>query len=74
MIVDNDFYNYASIITDDVMADDLKGHLNENVKKPFMQDCLSKAIYMATYTPAKRMGLHDRGEIAPGKKLTFVIK
>ena len=58
------------------MADDLlKGHLNENVKKPFKQGCLSKkAIYMTTYTPAKRMGLHDRGEIAPGKKLTFVIK
>lgn len=35
---------------------------------------IEKAIYMATYTPAKRMGLHDRGEIAPGKKLTFVIK
>ena len=44
VIVDNDFYNYASIITDDVMADDLlKGHLNENVKKLFMQGCLSKS-------------------------------
>ena len=75
VIVDNDFYNYASIITDDVMADDLlKGHLNENVKSCSCRVAYRKAIYMATYTPAKRMGLHDRGEIAPGKKLTFVIK
>lgn len=34
---------------------------------------IEKAIYMATYTPAKRMGLHDRGEIAPGKKADFLL-
>ena len=75
VIVDNDFYNYASIITDDVMADDLlKGHLNENVKKAVQAGLpIEKAIYMATYTPAKRMGLHDRGEIAPGKKADFLL-
>ena len=74
VIVDNDFYNYASIITDDVMADDLlKGHLNENVKKAVHAGLpIEKAIYMATYTPAKRMGLHDRGEI-PFWNLSFKL-
>ena len=57
------------------MADDLlKGHLNENVKKAVQAGLpIEKAIYMTTYTPAKRMGLHDRGEIAPGKKADFLL-
>ena len=31
------------------------------------------AIYCATYTPARRMGLTDRGVIAPGKLADFVL-
>lgn len=69
------YYEQASIITDDVMADDLlKGHLNENVKKAVAAGLpIEKAIYMTTYTPARRMGFHDRGEIAPGRKADFVL-
>ena len=32
-----------------------------------------EAIYTATYTPARRMGLRDKGSIAPGKIADFVI-
>ncbi len=32
-----------------------------------------KAIYLATFTPARRMHLDDRGIIAPGKKADFVV-
>ncbi|OEG11235.1 adenosine deaminase [Enterococcus plantarum] len=75
VIIENEFYEYASIITDDVMADDLlHGHLNENLKKAVKAGLpLEKAIYMTTYTPAKRMGFHDRGEIAPGRTADFIL-
>jgi adenine deaminase len=32
-----------------------------------------EAIYAATFTPARRMGLNDRGSIAPGKQADFVL-
>ena len=32
-----------------------------------------EAIYIATYTPARHMGLWDRGAIAPGRVADFVI-
>ncbi|MCB5952262.1 amidohydrolase family protein [Enterococcus sp. BWT-B8] len=75
VIVDNNYYDYACIITDDVMADDLlNGHLNENLKKAVQAGLpLEKAIYMTTYTPAQRMGFHDRGMIAPGKAADFIL-
>jgi adenine deaminase len=75
VIVENNFYERASIITDDVMADDLlSGHLNENLKKAVAAGLpMEKAIYMTTYTPARRMGLHDRGEIAPGRIADFIL-
>jgi len=75
VVIDNHFYEQTSIITDDIMADDLlEGHLNENVKKAVAAGLpIEKAIYMATYTPARRMGFHDRGEIAPGRKADFIL-
>lgn len=75
VINENNFYEFASIITDDVMADDLlHGHLNENVKKAIKAGLpVEKAIYMTTYTPARRMGFHDRGEIAPGRLADFIL-
>lgn len=55
MIVDNDFYNYVSIIMDDVMVDDLlKGYLNENVKKVvYVGLFIEKVIYMVIYMLVK---------------------
>lgn len=75
VIIENNFYEQASIITDDVMADDLLyGHLNENVKKAVQAGLpIEQAIYMTTYTPARRMGFHDRGEIAPGRNADFIL-
>lgn len=75
VINDNQFYDYACIITDDVMADDLlQGHLNKNLQKAVAVGLpVEKAIYMSTYTPALRMGLHDRGQIAPGRLADFIL-
>lgn len=66
---------YCALITDDVMADEfLSGHLNENLKQAVACGLpLEDAIYMTTYTPARRMGLHDRGNIAPGHLADLII-
>ncbi len=57
------------------MADKLtKGHLNELVKEAVnLGMSIENAIYVATYTPAKRMRLFDRGTIAPGKMADFIL-
>lgn len=75
VIVDNNYYEYACIITDDVMADDLLvGHLNINLRKSIdVGLSIEKAIYMTTFTPSRRMGLHDRGMIAPGRLADFLL-
>ncbi|MHC5229218.1 adenine deaminase C-terminal domain-containing protein [Enterococcus sp. LJL99] len=75
VIIENKWVEKASIITDDVMADDLlQGHLNENLKKAVNAGLpIEQAIYMTTATPAKRMGFHDRGEIAPGRIADFIL-
>ena len=75
VIRDNQLYDFACLITDDVMADDLlKGHLNENLKKAVAAGLpMEEAIYMTTYTPARRMSLFDRGMIAPGRIADFIL-
>lgn len=68
-------YEHTCIITDDIMPDDLlEGHLNANLKLAMdMGLSPENAIYMSTYTPARRMGFQDRGAIASGFKADFVI-
>ncbi len=75
VIKEGNYYEATSLVTDDVMADDLlQGHLNENVKLAIQCGLRPEdAIYIATYTPARRMGLHDRGIIAPGKLADFIL-
>ena len=75
VIVENNFYEYVSIITDDIMADDLlEGHLNANVRLAvFCGMPVEQAIYCTTYTPARRMGFQDRGAIASGFKADFLL-
>ena len=75
VIVDNQFYEYVSIITDDVMADDLlEGHLDGNVRLAISSGMpVEQAIYCTTYTPARRMGFQDRGAIVPGFKADFLL-
>ncbi|MGL4912313.1 MAG: adenine deaminase C-terminal domain-containing protein [Romboutsia sp.] len=72
-LIDNNLYEHFCLATDDIMADKLiKGHLNELVKEAIKLGMpIEEAIYVATYTPAKRMGLLDRGIIAPGKIADF---
>jgi adenine deaminase len=75
-LVKNDLFEHFAIVTDDTMPDVLvqRGHLNYLVKKA-MQLGLTpeQAIYAATFTPARRMGLRDKGSIAPGKIADFVV-
>lgn len=69
------FYEYAAIITDDIMADDLlEGHLDANVRAAIAAGMpIEKAIYCTTYTPARRMGFQDRGAIVAGFKADFIL-
>ena len=74
-LVENNLYEHFALATDDVMADKLtKGHLNELVKEAVkLGMSIENAIYVATYAPAKRMRLFDRGTIAPGNIADFIL-
>ena len=72
----NNLYEHFSFVTDDTMPDTFlyKGHLNAVIKKAIQAGIdIENAIYCATFTPARRMNLHDRGTIAPGKKADFLL-
>ncbi|MBT2724464.1 adenine deaminase C-terminal domain-containing protein [Bacillus sp. ISL-46] len=75
VIVENNFYEYLAIITDDVMADDLlEGHLDVNVRLAIFYGMpVEQALYCSTYTPARRMGFQDRGAIVSGFKADFLL-
>lgn len=75
-IKENNLFEHFSFVTDDVMADTFleEGHLNVVMKKAVENGLrIEDAIYSATFTPARRMNLHDRGAVAPGKKADFVL-
>lgn len=74
-LVENNLYEHFALATDDVMADELtKGHLNDLVKEAVkLGMSIENAIYVSTYTPARRMRLFDRGSIAPGKIADFIL-
>lgn len=62
--------------TDDVMPDVLfnDGHLDAVLRNAIRAGMNPlQAIYAATHTPAMRMRLFDRGQIAPGKLADFVL-
>lgn len=75
VIIQNNLCEYGCFVTDDVMADDLRnGHLNQILKVAVQSGLpIETAIYMCTYTPARHMGLRDRGCIAPGKIADMVV-
>lgn len=72
---EHQLYEHTAIITDDIMADDLlEGHLNANVRLAMeMGMPAEEAIYITTYTPARRMGFQDRGSISTGLLADFII-
>lgn len=75
-IMENEVYEHFCFATDDVMADSFikEGHLNKLVKKAIFLGMKPEiAVYGATFTPARRMGLKDRGSIAPGKIADFIL-
>ena len=75
-IIENKLYEHMCFVTDDVMTDRLltQGALNKVVEKAMgMGFPVEEALYCASYTPARRMKLSDRGIIAPGKKADFAL-
>lgn len=74
-VVEHGLYENVALVTDDTMPDHLMdGHLDRNVRLAVKNGMpVEKAIYCATWTPARRMHLDDRGMIAPGKKADFVV-
>ncbi len=74
-LVENNLYEHFCLVTDDVMADELvEGHLNKLVMKAISMGMPAEmAIYVSTYTPARRMLMDDRGSIAPGKRADFIL-
>ena len=74
-IIEHKYFEHVALVTDDSMPDTLlHSHLNHLVKKAIeMGMTPEEAIYISTYTPARHMGLWDRGAIAPGRVADFVI-
>ncbi|MDO5416647.1 MAG: adenine deaminase C-terminal domain-containing protein [Lachnospiraceae bacterium] len=68
-------YENVALVTDDTMPDQLlTGQMNRIVKTAAAAGMpVEKAIYCATYTPARRMHLDDRGMIGPGKLADFML-
>ena len=75
VVCNNGLYENVALVTDDTMPDRLlKGQLNRIVKAAVKAGMpVEKAIYCATFTPARRMHLDDRGLIGPGKLADFVV-
>lgn len=74
-VCENELYENTALITDDTMADRLlEGQLNRIVESAVAAGMpVEKALYCATWTPARRMHLDDRGMIAPGKLADFFL-
>ena len=63
-------------VTDDVMTDSLveTGHLDHLVRKAITMGMAPEdAVYAATFTPARRMKLDDRGAVAPNKTADYLL-
>ena len=75
-IVDEKLSEHCCLVTDDTMVDALlfEGHLSRVYRQAIALGLpVEEAIYLCTYTPARRMGLTDRGSIAPGRLADFLL-
>ncbi|KWX83619.1 adenosine deaminase [Paenibacillus riograndensis] len=63
-------------VTDDVMTDSMvkTGHLDHLVRKAIAMGMAPEdAVYAATFTPARRMKMNDRGVVAPNKTADYLL-
>ena len=74
-VVGNGLLDQVCLVTDDVMPDQLEaGHLNLLVALAVKAGMRAEdAIWCATFSPARHMGLRDRGAIAPGRIADFIL-
>lgn len=75
-IKENRLFEHFSFVTDDTLPDVLAdtGHLDALVRKAISLGLSpEEAIYNATYTPARRMNLLDRGTLVPGKLADMIL-
>ncbi|TBL80171.1 adenine deaminase [Paenibacillus thalictri] len=75
-LIQHDVSEHFCFVTDDVMPDSFqrRGHLNHIVRKAIRMGMKPEmAIYASTFTPARRMRMHDRGAVAPGKIADFSL-
>ncbi|WP_411344130.1 adenine deaminase C-terminal domain-containing protein [Paenibacillus sp. WLX1005] len=75
-VIRHDVAEHFCFVTDDVMTDRLawEGHLDHIVRKAIhMGMSPEDAIYAATFTPARRMKMTDRGTVSPGKVADFLL-
>lgn len=74
-VVDNGLYERVCLVTDDVMPDHLvDGHLDRVVALAIERGLSPEdAVYLATHTPSRHMGLRDRGAVAPGRIADFIL-
>lgn len=69
-------YEQIALVTDDIMADEFveKGQLDKNLRKIIQLGLTpEQAIYIASYTPARYLGMRDRGAIAAGRWADFFL-
>lgn len=72
----NRLHEHFCFVTDDCMADEFatEGHLDVLVRRAIRLGMRPEdAVYAATFTPARRMRLVDRGSLAPGKRADFCL-
>lgn len=75
-LIREDVHQHFCFVTDDVMPDSFieHGHLDHIVRKAIGMGMKPEhAIYAATFAPASRMRMHDRGSVSPGKVADFVL-
>jgi len=69
-------FPFFCFVTDDVMPDHLveKGHLDYLLKLAMAESMrFEDALYCATWTPAQRMQLKERGALMPGRLADMVL-
>lgn len=75
-IEENDVWEHFALVTDDVMPNLLhnRGHLDYLVRKAVNMGMKpERAIMAATWNPARRMKMYDRGMIAAGYKADLLF-